>query len=242
MPRSIEEIQRDLEQTDQNLNSIARQTQRIDRGLHVLDEQEKNVAGRALAPTQIENKRMLTEIHGSVDAIESSVAVIEEEMRSAVSSMHRAYTHVSQIDVESINQSTRDMNELLELADPQQRSKLIEALDAAYDEKKRVLEKAYQEEKQELDRIIEAKKEKVAELDKKAKKIQIKDIVKKTLIAVGIIAVVLFVSAVAVRWGTILRNKVDAAQADQAAQTKQTKEIKAEENKGLFEWIFPTSE
>lgn len=41
MPRSIEEIQRDLEQTDQNLNSIARQTQRIDRGLHVLDEQEK---------------------------------------------------------------------------------------------------------------------------------------------------------------------------------------------------------
>lgn len=51
----IEEIQRDLEQTDQNLNSIARQTQRIDRGLHVLDEQEKNVAGRALAPTQIEN-------------------------------------------------------------------------------------------------------------------------------------------------------------------------------------------
>lgn len=87
MPRSIEEIQRDLEQTDQNLNSIARQTQRIDRGLHVLDEQEKNVAGRALAPTQIENKRMLTEIHGSVDAIESSVAVIEEEMRSAVSSM-----------------------------------------------------------------------------------------------------------------------------------------------------------
>lgn len=53
MPRSIEEIQRDLEQTDQNLNSIARQTQRIDRGLHVLDEQEKNVAGRALAPTQI---------------------------------------------------------------------------------------------------------------------------------------------------------------------------------------------
>lgn len=40
MPRSIEEIQRDLEQTDQNLNSIARQTQRIDRGLHVLDEQE----------------------------------------------------------------------------------------------------------------------------------------------------------------------------------------------------------
>lgn len=104
MPRSIEEIQRDLEQTDQNLNSIARQTQRIDRGLHVLDEQEKNVAGRALAPTQIENKRMLTEIHGSVDAIESSVAVIEEEMRSAVSSMHRAYTHVSQIDVESINQ------------------------------------------------------------------------------------------------------------------------------------------
>lgn len=156
--------------------------------------------------------------------------------------MHRAYTHVSQIDVESINQSTRDMNELLELADPQQRSKLIEALDAAYDEKKRVLEKAYQEEKQELDRIIEAKKEKVAELDKKAKKIQIKDIVKKTLIAVGIIAVVLFVSAFAVRWGTILRNKVDAAQADQAAQTKQTKEIKAEENKGLFEWIFPTSE
>ena len=227
MARSIEEIQRDLEQTDQNLNSIARQTQRIDRGLHVLDEQEKNVAGRALAPTQIENKRMLTEIHGSVDAIESSVAVIEEEMRSAVSSMHRAYTHVSQIDVESINQSTRDMNELLELADPQQRSKLIEA---------------YQEEKQELDRIIEAKKEKVAELDKKVKKIQIKDIVKKTLIAVGIIAVVLFVSAFAVRWGTILRNKVDAAQADQAAQTKQTKEIKAEGNKGLFEWIFPTSE
>lgn len=163
-------------------------------------------------------------------------------MRSAVSSMHRAYTHVSQIDVESINQSTRDMNELLELADPQQRSKLIEALDAAYDEKKRVLEKAYQEEKQELDRIIEAKKEKVAELDKKVKKIQIKDIVKKTLIAVGIIAVVLFVSAFAVRWGTILRNKVDAAQADQTAQTKQTKEIKAEENKGLFEWIFPTSE
>lgn len=242
MPRSIEEIQRDLEQTDQNLNSIARQTQRIDRGLQVLDEQEKNVAGRALAPTQIENKRMLTEIHGSVDAIESSVAVMEEEMRSAASSMRRAYTHVSQIDVESINQSTRDMNELLELADPQQRSKLLEALDAAYDEKKRALEKAYQEEKQELDRIIEAKKEKVAELDKKVKKIQIKDIVKKTLIAVGIIAVVLFVSAFAVRWGTILRNKVDAAQADQAAQTKQTKEIKAEENKGLFEWIFPTSE
>lgn len=92
---------------------------------------------------------MLTEIHGSVDAIESSVAVMEEEMRSAASSMRRAYTHVSQIDVESINQSTRDMNELLELADPQQRSKLLEALDAAYDEKKRVLEKAYQEEKQE---------------------------------------------------------------------------------------------
>lgn len=242
MPRSIEEIKRNLEQTDQNLDSIARQAQRIDRGLQVLNEQEKNVAARALAPTQIENKRMLTEIHGSVDAIESSVAVMEEELRSATSSIRRASTHVSQIDVESINQATRDMNELLELADPQQRSKLLEALDAAYDEKKRVLEKAYQEEKQELDRIIEAKKEKVAELDKKVKKIRIKEIAIKTLIAVGIIAVVLFVSAFAIRWGTILRNKVDAAQVDQTAQTKQTKEIKAEENKGLFESIFPTSE
>lgn len=132
--------------------------------------------------------------------------------------------------------------ELLSICSAAADQQALKALDAAYDEKKRVLEKAYQEEKQELDRIIEAKKEKVAELDKKVKKIQIKDIVKKTLIAVGIIAVVLFVSAFAVRWGTILRNKVDAAQADQAAQTKQTKEIKAEENKGLFEWIFPTSE
>lgn len=86
MPRSIEEIQRDLEQTDQNLNSIARQTQRIDRGLHVLDEQEKNVAGRALAPTQIENKRMLTEIHGSVDAIESSVA---QSLRKKCEALYR---------------------------------------------------------------------------------------------------------------------------------------------------------
>ena len=41
---------------------------------------------------------------------------------------------------------------------------------------------------------------------------------------------------------SLIFHKVDAAQADQAAQTKQTKEIKAEENKGLFEWIFPTSE
>ncbi len=81
MPRSIEEIQRDLEQTDQNLNSIARQTQRIDRGLQVLDEQEKNVPAEHWRLPRSRTNECSREIHGSVDAIESSVAVMEEEMR-----------------------------------------------------------------------------------------------------------------------------------------------------------------
>lgn len=235
MPRSIEEIQRDLEQTDQNLDSIARQTQRIDRGLQVLAEQEKNIAGRALAPTQIENRKLLTDIQANSAALASTMAVMEEEISEATSTLHGAVNRVTRIDVESLNRSVQGMNEVLQLADPKDRSKLLKALDVAYDERKQVLEKAYQEQKQEYDGIIAEKKAEAAKLDKKIKGIQMKNIVVRTLIVAAILFVIALTTSFAFRWGTILRNAISVSESASEANTAKSDES----SKGVIDWLFP---
>lgn len=245
MPRSIEEIQRDIDQSRQNINAVARQTQRINEGLQVLDEQEKQIARNALAPTQIENRKMLSNIQSSMATIESSFSAMQANLSDRTEDIERASQVLQEVDVESINQSTRDMNELLRLADPQERSKLIEALNIVHDEKKKQLEQAYKEEKAELDHLIREKKNKLNELKRKIAWQRIKKIILGVLIAF----VIVFILSFAVRWGTMLRNRLSQNKADTELQTEQTdkslnEEEKGgtEENRGIIEWIFPKSD
>lgn len=235
MPRSIEEIQRDLEQSNQNINNIARQSQRINQGLKVIDEQEKNIAGRALAPTQIENRKLLTDIQANSAALASTMAVMEEEISEATSTLRGAVNRVTRIDVESLNRSVIGMNEVLQLADPKDRGKLLKALDEAYEEKKQVLDKAYQEQKQEYDAVIAAKKAEAAELDKKIKGIQVKNIVVRTLIIAAILFVIALTTSFAFRWGTILRNAINASESVSEANTAKSDES----SKSIVDWLFP---
>ena len=242
MPRSIEEIQRDIDQSRQNINAVARQTQRINEGLQVLDEQEKQIARNALAPTQIENRKMLSNIQSSMATIESSFSAMQENLSDRTEDIERASQVLQEVDVESINQSTRDMNELLRLADPQERSKLIEALNIAHDEKKKQLEQAYKEEKAELDYLIREKKHKLNELKRKITWQRIKKIILVVLIAF----VIVFILSFAVRWGTMLRNHLSRNKADTELQTEQVGESlneeekdDTEESRGLLDWLFP---
>lgn len=232
MPRSIEEIQRDLEQSNANITAIAKQSQRINQGIQAMSHQEQMIAQNALAPTQIENKRLLTEIKGSISSM-------EREINEAAVNIENAYDRFKDIDIQSINQSTQSMNEVLKLADPERRAELITALDSAYQERKDILERAYQEQKAEYDNLIAEKKKRADELDEKYKSLNIKRIVRNTVIGI----IILFLLAFSVRWGTLLRNKIS----NSGANTEQTEEISAEtentateQSKGLLEWLFPT--
>lgn len=133
----------------------------------------------------------------------------------------------------------------LRLADPQERSKLIEALNIAHDEKKKQLEQAYKEEKAELDHLIREKKHKLSELKRKITWQRIKKIILGVLIAF----VIVFILSFAVRWGTMLRSRMSQNKADTELQTEQTGESSNKEekddteaNRGLLDWLFPQSD
>lgn len=235
MPRSIGEIQRDLEQSNQNINDIARQSRRIDQGLKVIEEQEKYIAERALAPTQIENRKILTEIQANSSALNSTMAVMEEKISDATTILHKACNRVEKVDVASLNRSVESLIGVLQLADPKDRSELLIALDEAYEEKKRVLNEAYQEQKQEYDAVIAEKKAQAAKLDRKIKGLRIKDIIIKSLIVAAILFVIALTTSFAFRWGTILRNALSASESVSGANTGHSEES----SKGIVDWLFP---
>lgn len=231
MPRSIEEIQRDLEQSEANLTAISCQSDKIERELQILNAQEQQIVNKALAPTQIENRKLLTEIQGSISTMERNIGQSAADLKNA-------YENLAEIDVDSINQSTRDMNSLLKLANPERRDELITALDEVYKEHKETLKKAYQEQKNQYDSLISDKKVELAELEKKYRNLKIKRIVRYTLIA----AIILFMLAFAIRWGTLLRNQIspNEPKSEQVGQiSTETEKTDTDKNRGFLEWLLP---
>lgn len=122
------------------------------------------------------------------------------------------------------------------------------ALKAIYEAKREELEldyqehkKIYQEQKTKYDSLISDKKVDLAELEKKYRNLKIKRIVRYTLIA----AIILFILAFAIRWGTLLRNQISSNEpkSEQVGQiSTETEKTNTDENRGFLEWLLPADE
>lgn len=115
------------------------------------------------------------------------------------------------------------------------------ALKAIYEAKREELEldyqehkKVYQEQKNQHDSLI-------AELEKKCRNLKIKMIARNVLIA----AIILFILAFAIRWGTLLRNQISSNEQknEQVGEmSTETEKPNTDENRGFLEWLLPADE
>lgn len=115
------------------------------------------------------------------------------------------------------------------------------ALKAIYEAKREELEldyqehkKVYQEQKNQHDSLI-------AELEKKYRNLKIKMIARNVLIA----AIILFILAFAIRWGTLLRNQISSNEpkSEQVGEmSTETEKNDTDENRGFLEWLLPADE
>lgn len=115
------------------------------------------------------------------------------------------------------------------------------ALKAVYEAKREELELDYQKLKNKYDRIISNKKTELAEIEHECKSLKIKRIAKNTLIA----AIILFILAFAIRWGTLLRNQISSNEpkSEQVGQiSTETEKTNTDENRGFLEWLLPADE
>lgn len=101
--------------------------------------------------------------------------------------------------------------------------------------------KVYQEQKEKYDSLISDKKVDLAELERKYRNLKIKRIVRYTLIA----AIILFILAFAIRWGTLLRNQISSneTKSEQVGEiSTETEKTDTDENRGFLEWLLPADE
>jgi cytochrome c556 len=122
------------------------------------------------------------------------------------------------------------------------------ALKAIYEAKREELELDYQKLKNKYDRIISNKKTELAEIEHeckslkiKCRNLKIKMIARNVLIA----AIILFILAFAVRWGTLLRNQISSneTKSEQVGQiSTETEKTDTDENRGFLEWLLPADE
>ena len=122
------------------------------------------------------------------------------------------------------------------------------ALKAIYEAKREELELDYQKLKNKYDRIISNKKTELAEIEHeckslkiKCRNLKIKMIARNVLIA----AIILFILAFAVRWGTLLRNQISSneTKSEQVGQiSTETEKTDTDENRRFLEWLLPADE
>ena len=234
MGRSIEEIQRELEELDWTRRDDRQKYQREEQKLQELDEQEREMFRMVLAPLEDETRRIM-------EGVKSSVEVMKEDIQQATADVKDAVSRFRSIDSFEINKAARSLYYLAEFAEPEKRDKLLKALDKAYEERKRMLEQAYQTEKEEYDRQIEEKKKTAEGLEEKIRGMKVKLVIRKTVI----LAVVLFILSFSIRWGTIIRNRI--SEPELVEQTEITEEISQEEYveteeadaPWFVQWLFP---
>lgn len=122
------------------------------------------------------------------------------------------------------------------------------ALKAIYEAKREELELDYQKLKNKYDRIISNKKTELAEIEHECKSLKIKfRNLKIKMIArnVLIAAIILFILAFAVRWGTLLRNQISSneTKSEQVGEiSTETEKTDTDENRGFLEWLLPADE
>lgn len=221
--KSIDEIQRELEETQENIDNIAIATQRTEQGLEYLNKQEQDIVKLALTPTQLENKKILQDVKGSLNSMERRIG-------ESAHNMDCAYDNLSSLDIDSMNIATTEITKLLQLSDPIKRTELIEALEFSYQEKNRMLEESYK-----------IKKEDLAELEKKYRNLKIKMIARNVLIAV----IILLILAFAIRWCTLLANQISSIEQknEQVGQiSAETEKADTDKNRGFLEWLLPADE
>lgn len=122
------------------------------------------------------------------------------------------------------------------------------SLKAVYEAKREELEldyqnhkKVYQEQKNKYDSLISNKKAELAEIEHKCRTQKIKRIAKNTLIA----AIILFILAFAIRWGTLLANQISSneTKSEQVGEiSTETEKTDTDENRGFLEWLLPADE
>ena len=122
------------------------------------------------------------------------------------------------------------------------------ALKAIYEAKREELELDYQKLKNKYDRIISNKKTELAEIEHeckslkiKCRNLKIKMIARNVLIA----AIILFILAFAIRWGTLLRNQISSNEpkSEQVGEmSTETEKNDTDENRGFLEWLLPADE
>lgn len=226
MARTIEEIQRALDESDKSIAKIEKYEKMLEQEEALISAQEKVIINKAFAPTQIENRNLLMKI-------QESLGVMERNIGQVTADLNITYDDLSTVDVDSINQSIEKLNKLLQLSDPENRKELLTALEESYKERKETLEKAYQEQKKEYDSLISDKKTQIEALEHKYKSLNIKRIVRATVIT----AIIFFILTFSIRWGTIAVNKISHSERKQGQVQESSTDIKkliTERNRGLI--------
>lgn len=193
------------------------------------------------------------EVEKAIAERKEKITINEQEMVSIVQSMmaesQMGDIRDRELTKDAINKMTHAQREtnkqIIKLNDYLSDTTVLKAV---YETKREELEqdyqehkKVYQEQKEKYDSLISDKKVDLAELERKYRNLKIKRIVRYTLIA----AIILFILAFAIRWGTLLRNQISSneTKSEQVGEiSTETEKTDTDENRGFLEWLLPADE